>query len=143
MKTRYISILFLVFAFAVNVANAQNPHLVSAPTLTDNGVNMTIKGAVAGLGNTVLTVISVKATGIVTTKCTNPGGKVVPGQSGPQDFSISGKYYSDANGRVNFSITTPFAKPGLCPNGNWYGEVTDVQFTSVKVWCNGILIYQF
>jgi len=141
MKTRLALIILIVIGFT-RVLDAQNPHMVAPPTVTDNGVNLTVSGAVAGLGNTVLTTISLQATGIVTTKCTNPGGKVVPGQSGPQNFNITGKYMSDANGRVNFSVTTPFAKPGLCPNGNWYGEVTDVQFTSVKVWCNGILIYQ-
>jgi hypothetical protein len=140
---KHIALILLVAVFGFpNALEATNPHLLSPPTVTDNGVNLTVSGSVAGLGNTVLTVISLQATGIVTTKCTNPGGKVVPGQSGPQNFSISGKYMSDANGRVNFSITTPFAKPGLCPNGNWTGDVTDVQFTSVKVYCNGTLIYQ-
>jgi hypothetical protein len=141
MKTRLTLILLLVFGFT-NLLDAANPHMISPPTLSDNGVTLTVSGSVAGLGNTVLTTIQLQASGIVTTECTNPGGKVVPGQSGPQTFNVSGKYMSDANGRVNFSVTTPFAKPGLCPNGNWTGEVTDVQFTSVKVWCNGVLIYQ-
>jgi hypothetical protein len=139
MKSIITSILLAVFS--IGIVTAQNPHLVSGPTFTDNGVTLTATGSIAGVGNNQFAVVTVTATVYVTTICTNPGGNVVPGQSGAKTIQFSGKYKSDANGRINFSVTSDLQKPGLCPNGNWRGEVTDVSFSNLKILLNGTTIY--
>ena len=133
--------LMLLAVFSMGIVTAQNPHFVTGPTFNDNGTTLTCTGSIAGLGNNQLAVITVTATVYITTICTNPGGNVVPGQSGTKTIQFSGKYKSDDNGRVNFSITSDLQKPGLCPNGNWRGEVTDVAFSNLRVLLNGSSIY--
>ena len=111
-----------------------SPHYVVDPTITDNGTTLTASGSVAGLGNADVTVI-LDASGFGLVICTNPAGKVAPGQT--QEVNVSGKQtITDVkNGRVNFSVTTvaPTAGPDACPNPKWKATITDVQFNSATL----------
>ena len=128
-------------AFSTVAAYAQNPHFVVGPTVTDNGTTLTATGSIAGLGNNQLLTVEMNVSGTVTTECTNRGGNVAPGQTKTDNFSVSGRYTSDKNGRVDFSLTTPLPLPGRCPNGNWTGAVTDVSFGTPAILVNGTVIH--
>ena len=138
MKT--IAMMFIA-VFSAGLVMADNPHLVSGPTFSDNGNTLTVTGGIAGLGNNKLAIISVTALVEVSTICTNKGGNVAPGQSKTETIRFSGKFISDKNGRVNFTITSEVPKPGLCPNGNWKGEVTDVSFSNMVITINRDQVY--
>ena len=137
------SLKFSAFALAVGLvttaAVAASVHFKNnrTPTFTDNGLTATVSGALAGLGNQDVT-ITVTAQGLGSTLCTNPGGKVVPGQN-KVPFTLNATQTISAseikNGNVSFSLTTaaprtPTPKEAGCPNNNWTVTLTDVQFTS-------------
>ena len=129
--------LCLIAASAIG-AYAQNPHFVAGPTVVDNGSTLTGSGSIAGLGNNQGLTIEMDVTGTVTTECKNRGGNIAPGQTKTEAFAVSGRYTSDKNGRVDFSLTTPLPLPGSCPNGNWTGRVTDVSFGTPVILVNGV-----
>jgi len=135
-------VLFTLCIAAISAfsAFAQNPHYVAGPTFTDNGTTLTGTGSIAGLGNNQLLTIELQVSGTVTTECTNRGGNVAPGQTKTENFSVSGRFTSDRNGRVDFSLTTPLPLPGRCPNGNWTGNVTDVSFGTPVILVNGSVL---
>lgn len=139
MKHTVLLLSFLVGS-AISVF-AQNPHFVAGPTVTDNGSTLTATGSIAGLGNNLGITIEMQVSGVVTTECTNRGGNVAPGQTKTEGFSVSGRYTSDRNGRVNFSLTTPLPLPGSCPNGNWTGRVTDVSFGTPVILVDGVPVH--
>ena len=118
-----------------------NPHFLEGPVFFDNGTTLTATGSIVGLGNNQGVTIEVSALAEISSKCTNPGGMVVPGQSRTETIKFYGTFTSDKNGRVNFTVTSTTPKPGICPNGNWTGEVTDVKFSYEKVTVNGVQIY--
>ena len=143
MKKQTVRFILLaaIIALSANFVAAQNPHFVAGPTLTDNGTTLTTTGSIAGLGNNQLIVIALNVTATVTTTCTHPGGNVAPGQTKTVTLTKSGKFMSDQNGRVNFTITTPLPTPGQCPNGQWTGTISDISFSNVSLSVNGQVIY--
>src|SRR5688500_11926147 len=125
-------VMLIVTVFSAGIAFGQNPHLVTVPTFTDNGTTMTVTGGIAGLGNNQLAIISITGTAQTSTSCSNAGGNVAPGQSRTETIMFSGKFMSDKNGRVNFSVSSAVPKSGLCPDGNWTAQVTDVVFSGLQ-----------
>jgi hypothetical protein len=87
--------LAIVTLFTVNAVSAQNIHYVEQPTKTDNGTTLTTCGKIAGLGNNQGVDIVVKTTATITTQCTNPAGKIVPGQSRTEEITATKKFYSE------------------------------------------------
>lgn len=138
MKKVFLTLLLA--GISVVSAIAQNPHYVAGPTFTDNGTSLTGTGSIAGLGNNQGITVEMNVNGTVTTECRNHGGNIAPGQTRTENFSVSGRYTSDKNGRVDFSLTTPLPLPGRCPNGNWTGIVTDVSFGTPVVLVNGAVL---
>ena len=134
-----IAILMVTF-FSINAVTAQNVHFIEGPIKTDNGTTLSVCGKIAGLGNNKGVNISVTTTITVTSECTNPAGKVVPGQSRTETITFSKTFYSDKNGNVSFCLTSGNQKPGICPNGQWTGRVTDVSFVSTTVMVNGKMV---
>src|SRR5688500_17952500 len=134
---------------ATVVLYAANPHFVVGPTATDLGTTLKVCGAIAGLGNTDITII-VTATGDATGTCTNQGGNQAPGQN-PLKRTTEAKIINvePKNGRVDFCVTT--AEPATasarelgCPNDNWTAAITDVAFTSMTITViqKGKVVYQ-
>src|SRR5688572_6373887 len=111
-----------------------SPHFVVGPTFTDNGTTLSASGSVAGLGNEDVTVV-LNAQGTATIICTNPAGKVAPGQTRDVDVTGSQTITDVKNGRVNFNVTTvaPRAPADACPNPKWTARVTNVDFNSATL----------
>jgi hypothetical protein len=148
-KLGIIAVLSLMaLALAAVPAFAANPHFLRGPTFTDNGTTVTTTGTIAGLGNQDVTV-EVLATGTGTVTCTNPAGKVAPGQT--QEINTSGSQtgIEPKNGKATFSVTTlPPPQPtdatdAGCPNDKWRARITDVDFTSatINVFQDGRLVF--
>lgn len=129
---------------ASTVTLAASPHLKGGPNaepaFTDLGLPLRVIGSLAGLGNENL-VVTVVATGDVTSTCTSPGGNQAPGQN-PAEVDVSGTQSIPApeikNGNVTFTVTTEAPEspiPGApgCPNPNWTQEITDVAYTSATI----------
>jgi hypothetical protein len=104
---------------------------------TDIGTQVRCTGKVAGLGGTTFE-ITIEADGVASVECTNPGGKVAPGQ----DTAITveggtGPLPTPRNGQFGFRITTdePPAPPPTptCPNEMWTAEIVDVSFTTATL----------
>jgi hypothetical protein len=134
-------------------AQADSVHFKNqqAPVFTDLGTTLNISGALAGLGNTDVTVTVVATAGSATT-CTNQGGNQAPGQN-PGDVTIEGAQTIPAskikNGNVAFNVTTqeppdPTALEAGCPNPNWDAEITDLDFetATVTVTQGGVVVLQ-
>ena len=136
MKALLQTLALVLFA-GVGSAYAQNIHFVDGPTVQDLGTTYKVCGKIAGLGNNQLAVITLQGTRTVTTQCTNKGGNIAPGQTKTEAFQISGSYSSNQNGQITFCLTSLAPTPGMCPNGNWTGTVTDASFATVKVLVNG------
>jgi hypothetical protein len=116
-------------------ALAQSGHFVGDPICRDIGTQVNCTGKVAGLGGTTFE-ITVTATGLASVECTNPAGNVAPGQSteitptattGPRPTPRNGAF------RFGFATTAPQAPAGSCPNPQWTGTVTDVEFTTATL----------
>jgi hypothetical protein len=106
----------------------------SGPTCTDQGLTLNCTGNVSGLGQEPLTV-NISSPASATVECTNPAGKVAPGQT--FSFTASGTQIVqvDKNGRATFNLTTeaPTAPANSCPNPRWSAAVTDVTFGTVTL----------
>jgi hypothetical protein len=130
-----IAVLSLMaLALAAVPAFAASPHFVGTPTLTDNGTTLTASGSIAGLGNQDIDVV-LTASGRATVTCTNPAGKVAPGQTKSVTVTGSEQDIAVKNGRANFTVTTaePVAPQNACPNAKWTPTVTNVRFTSATI----------
>ena len=130
-----------LIALMVPAALAANVHFKKTPTFTDNGTTLTVKGALAGLGNQDVT-IRVTASGVATSiTCTNPAGHEAPGQNKPRVQSLGEQTITRTeikNGNVSFSVTTAdpaqlSAKQAGCPNNNWSARINDVEFDEVTI----------
>ena len=123
-------------AFAVS-AHFKGDH--SGPAFTDLGVQLSMTGDFAGLGN-FNTSLSLSATGQPTADCVNPGsGEHRPPGQQPAEITLVGTTLISAsdikNGNVTITVTTDAPTspvPGApgCPNPNWTENITDVAFTS-------------
>ena len=118
------------------VAVAASPHFVRGPDITDLGQVARVTGTIAGLGGDDVTV-RVDATGTAEVVCISPGGNVAPGQQTTATASGSDSNVEVKNGRASFDVTTdppPDPDPAeVCPNSKWDAEITDVDFTSVRI----------
>lgn len=113
----------------------------STPTFTDNGLTLTAKGSLAGLGNGDVTV-NLTANGQPIATCTNPSGANQPAGVNPAKITVSGTVTIPGsfvkNGNLNFSVTTaapPTPVPGApgCPNKNWTETIVDVVFSHPSI----------
>ena len=135
-KLGIIAVLALmVTALAAVPALAANPHFVGTPTATDLGTQLRVSGSIAGLGGGNIDV-RVVANGTAAVTCTNPSGKIAPGQRTTVRSTGTVTNLETKNGRANFTVTT--ATPTVpntptCPNDKWTATVTNVQFTSYTV----------
>ena len=110
------------------------------PSFIDGGLYLSASGALSGLGNGDV-VITLTATGDVTSTCTNNGGNAAPGQN-PAPITLIGTQEIPAseikNGTTPFAVMTtsaPATIPGApdCPNPNWTESIDDVAFTSATL----------
>ena len=118
-----------------SAAFAQAGHFVGTPTCRDIGTQVQCTGKVAGLGGTTFTIL-VSAPGTATVTCTNPAGKVAPGQTFDTTATgQSGPFPTPRNGQARSTVSTetPAAPPGSCPNPQWTATVTDVTFGPATV----------
>lgn len=128
-----------------SVDQASSVHLKGGPnakpSFTDNGLTLTAKSALAGLGNEDV-LIKLSATGNPTGTCTNPSGKKQPPGQNPAPVTLTGllEISADAikNGNVSFSVTTgapvtPVPGAPDCSNPQWTEDITDVAFTSATI----------
>lgn len=122
-----------------------------SPHFTDNGLTLTQKATLVGLGNGDV-VVNMRATGNPKATCTNPGSGVhQPAGHNPAAVALTGTVAIPAsavkNGNASYSVTTngplsPVAGAPDCPNSNWIEDITDIAFTSssVTVSQNGLTV---
>jgi hypothetical protein len=111
------------------------------PSFIDNGLALSVSGALAGLGNEDL-LVTLSAAGDATATCTNPAGSTQPPGQNPAPVTLTGAVAIPAaeikNGNVAFTVTTTAPAspvPGApgCPNPRWTETITDVAFTSATI----------
>jgi hypothetical protein len=147
MRHRFAGLLFaltLVVLLAAP-ADAQNVHLKGGanaePSFTDNGITLSVSGALAGLGEGDV-LITLLATGNPTATCQNPGsGEHFPPGQNPAPITLTGTESIPEeeikNGNTPFAVETEEPSPVLgapdCPNPRWIEEITDIAFTSATI----------
>jgi hypothetical protein len=133
-----------ITALAVPAALGSSVHLKGGanakPSFTDGGLFLSASGALSGLGNGDV-VISISATGNVTSTCTNKGSNPAPGQN-PAPITLTGVEVIPEseikNGTTPFAVSTTSAPATIagapdCPNANWTESIDDVAFTSATI----------
>jgi hypothetical protein len=134
----------LAVALTASVAQASSVHLKGGanakPSFNDGGLFLSATGALAGLGNGDV-LVSLSATGNVTSTCTNNGGNAAPGQN-PAPITLTGTQVIPEselkNGTTPFNVRTTSAPATIagapdCPNSNWTESIDDVAFTSATL----------
>ena len=110
------------------------------PTFYDDGLFLSVSGALAGLGNEDV-LITLQARGMPTATCTNQGGNQAPGQN-PAEVVLTGTTSIPAeeikNGNTPFYVETlgpvsPVIGAPDCPNPNWTEDIVDVAFTFATI----------
>ncbi len=131
--------LVALASFMATTAWAQSVHFKhGSPQSTDNGLTLTVFGALSGLGNGDLR-LRVTASANPTADCCNPGSACkVPGQNPAAATVTSGVEVIPGsqikNGTTPFTDTTdppttPIAGAPQCPNSSWTENITDMAFT--------------
>ena len=134
----------VALATIASVASASSVHLKGGknakPSFTDLGLALSASGALSGLGNGDV-VITLTATGNVTSNCSNQGGNEAPGQN-PAPITVSGTQLIPEdeikNGTTPFNVSTTEAPSTIagapdCPNPNWTESITGLAFTSATI----------
>ena len=144
MRREILAIMtaLVVVASFTAPALANNVHIKSGPSFTDNGLTLTASGSLAGLGNTDI-LVNLNATANPTATCTNPSGQNKPPGQNPAPVTVTGSESIPAsaikNGNVAFTVTTsapsPNPIPGApgCPGTSWTETITDMSFTSATI----------
>ena|SRR5215218_8767947 len=128
----------IAVALAAVPAVAQSGHFVGTPTCTDIGTQLQCDAKVAGLGGTTFQ-LNISGSGTGTVECHNPSGNVAPGQDTTVTASgSSGPLPTPRNGSFTFNNVTSVAPANLigrptCPNNQWTGVITDVDFTTATL----------
>jgi hypothetical protein len=141
---RILLALVATFALTASAVLASSVHLKGGanakPSFTDGGLYLSASGALSGLGNADV-VITLTATGNVTSTCTNKGTNAAPGQN-PAPITLTGTEKIPAseikNGTTPFGVRTTSAPATIagapdCPNSNWTESIDDVAFTSATL----------
>jgi hypothetical protein len=115
------------------------------------GLLLNAIGTLVGIAPAEETIVHIEATGIPIVECSNQGGNRAPGQN-PAAITTSGDQtigltQITRNGTAGIDVTTVLPQlvyPGSqmgCPNDNWTGTITAIQFTSavVTVFQDGVL----
>lgn len=148
MRNKFIALVStfsLTAMLGATVALAQNVHFKggknAGPSFTDNGLTLTARGDLAGLGSEDV-VITLNATATPTATCTNPSGANQPAGHNPAEVDVTGAVAIPAseikNGNLSFTVTTqppttPIAGAPDCPNPKWTETITDMSFTSATL----------
>ena len=138
---RRITAFCALVAFALSVPSLEAAvRLKKGTAIVDNGLTLTVSGALTGLGNEDVT-ITVLAEGGGSVVLLNPAGAFVPGQNrfplvlgGSQTISAT----EIKNGNLSFSVTTlapedPDPVTAGAPNPNWDAYFADVEFFSATI----------
>jgi hypothetical protein len=118
------------------------------------GLLLNAIGTLVGIAPAEETIVHIEATGIPIVECSNQGGNRAPGQN-PAAITTSGDQTIGLtkitrNGTAGIDVTTVLPQlvyPGTqmgCPNDNWTGTITAIQFTSavVTVFQDGVLTFE-
>jgi hypothetical protein len=143
-----IAVLYLfVLATTPGPTLADSPHFKhGSPQSTDNGLTLTVSGALAGLGNGDIR-LKVGASANPTASCCNPSGPGKPNCEAPGQNPAAATVTSATvlipgsslkNGTTPFSVTTqppttPIAGAPECPNSSWTENITDMAFTQAAL----------
>lgn len=126
-------------------ATASSVHLKGGknaePAFTDNGLTLSARGELSGLGNGDV-LVTLAATADVTATCTNPAGATQPPGQNPAPITVTGSQAIPEdeikNGTTPFSVittapVTPIVGAPGCPNPQWTEAITDLAFTSATI----------